>query len=249
VGFFHKNVSNFIGQSTVTATPFNIPTPVGGAYWNAALANGCAAGNTTCIRNYIFSHYAGQPGVTAGPLDSNGNLTGTITGQPGDPITSFKINTPVNAAFDSLHGFEFNVQSELAYGFGIAANYTLVISGLRYDNNSTAAQYALPGLSNTANVVAYYEDQHYNARIAYNWRGQFLAGTIDGGGFNNPIYTEAYHQIDATLGWNVTDHFSLTLDGINLTDGVIRQHERTKEELVSITQTGRRFMLGARYKF
>ena len=131
----------------------------------------------------------------------------------------------------------------------MAANYTVVISGLRYDNNSTAQQYGLQGLSNTANVVAYYEDAHYNARVAYNWRGQFLAGVIDGGGFNNPIYTEAYHQIDATLGWNITDHFSLTLDGINLTDGVIRQHERTKEELVSIVQTGRRYMLGARYKF
>ena len=130
-----------------------------------------------------------------------------------------------------------------------AANYTVVISGLRYDNNSTAQQYGLPGLSNTANLVAFYEDDHYNARVAYNWRGQFLADTLDGGGYHNPVYTEAYHQIDATLGWNITDHFSLTLDGINLTDGVIRQHERTKEELVSIVQTGRRYMLGARYKF
>ena len=246
IGFFHKNVSNFVGQSTVTTTPFNLNTPVGGAYWNAALANGCASTDTTCIRNYIFANYAGKPGVTVpGP----GNPNGIIAGVSGDPITNFKINTPVNASFDSLHGFEFNVQSELAYGFGVAANYTVVISGLRYDNNSTAQQYGLQGLSNTANVVAYYEDAHYNARVAYNWRGQFLAGVIDGGGFNNPIYTEAYHQIDATLGWNINDHFSLTLDGINLTDGVLRQHERTKEELVSVLQTGRRYMLGARYKF
>ena len=250
IGFFHKNVSNFIGQSTVTATPFNLATPVGGAYWNAALANGCSATNTTCIRNYIFAHYNGQPGVAQTGTDSTGNAVGTISGTPGDPITNFTINTPVNAAFDSLHGFEFNVQAELGHtGFGVAANYTVVISGLRYNNSSTAAQYALPGLSNTANLVAYYEDDHYNARVAYNWRGQFLAATIDGGGFNNPTYTQAYSQVDATLGWNVTDHLSLTLDGINLNDGVIRQHERTKEELVSVTQTGRRYMIGARYKF
>ena len=40
-----------------------------------------------------------------------------------------------------------------------------------------------------------------------------------------------------------------TLDAINLNDGVLRQHGRTKQELESITQTGRRYMVGARYKF
>jgi hypothetical protein len=34
-----------------------------------------------------------------------------------------------------------------------------------------------------------------------------------------------------------------------MNDGVIRQHERTKDAIASITQTGRLFMLGARYKF
>ncbi len=249
VGFFHKNVSNYIGTTTVKEPLYNIPTPVGGAYWNAALANGCTVADTTCIRNYIFSHYNGQPGVTQTGVDTLGNATGTISGVAGNPVTNFTITTPVNAHNASLHGFEFNVQNAFGNsGFGIAANYTLVVSGLQYDNSSEGTQFALVGLSDTANVVAYYEDQHFNARLAYNWRGKFLAATQDAVGAN-PVYTEGYSQVDMTLGYNFNEHLSFTLDAINLNDGVIRQHERTKEALASITQTGRLFMLGARYKF
>ena len=52
-----------------------------------------------------------------------------------------------------------------------------------------------------------------------------------------------------TLGYNMNEHLSFTLDALNLDDGVIRSHSRTTEALEGITQTGRRFLLGARYKF
>ena len=248
VGFFHKNVSNFIGTSIVNGTPFNIPNPVGGAYYNAALPS-CPTADVTCIRNYIFAHYNGQPGVTQTGTDSQGNATGSIKGQAGDPVTNFAITVPVNAHNASLHGFEFNVQNAFGNtGLGIAANYTLVVSGLKYDNESVGQQFALVGLSNTANVVAFYENEKVNARVAYNWRGQFLQSTQDGQGYN-PVYVEPYHQIDMTLGYNWDDHLSFTLDALNLNDGVIRSHSRTTEALESIVQTGRRYLAGVRYKF
>ena len=248
VGFFHKNVSNFIGTSIVNGTPFNIPNPVGGKYWNAALPS-CPTADVTCIRNYIFAHYNGQPGVTQTGTDSQGNATGNIVGQPGDPVTNFAITEPVNAHNASLHGFEFNVQSALGNtGFGASANYTLVISGLKYDNDSVGQQFALPGLSNTANLVAFYENDKVNARIAYNWRGQFLQSTSDGQGYN-PVYVEPYHQIDATLGFNWDSHLSFTLDALNLNDAIIRSHSRTKEAVEAVVQTGRRYLAGLRYKF
>ena len=251
IGFFHKNVSNFIGQGQTQFTPAGLTTPVGGTYWNAATgAGGCTTVDLQCIRDYIFTHFDGQPGVTRGPTnDSNGHPTGTITGQPGDPALSFKINTPVNQHSASLRGWEFNIQNAFGNsGFGVSANYTLVMSGLKYDNSNLNDQFALVGLSNSANVVAFYENEHVNARLAYNWRGKFLASTFDGAG-PNPVYTEPYGQVDMTLGYNVNEHLSFQLDAINLNDGVLRQHSRTTEMLESITQTGRRYMIGARYKF
>src|SRR6202008_4920640 len=105
--------------------------------------------------HYIFPHCNGQPGVTRAPAnDSNGHPTGTITGQPGDPALSFKINTPVNQHSASLRGWEFNIQNAFGNsGFGVSANYTLVMSGLKYDNANINEQSALVGLRDSANVA------------------------------------------------------------------------------------------------
>ena len=249
IGFFHKNVQNFIGQGQVAYVPGGLTTPVGGAYWNAAVgAGGCTTIDTQCIRDYIFTHFDGQPGVVR-KADANGHPNGIITAQPGDPQLSFSVKQPVNQHFASLRGWEFNVQNAFGNsGFGVSANYTLVMSALKYDDANLADQFALVGLSNSANLVAFYENEKVNARVAYNWRGKFLASTQDGAG-PNPVYTEPYGQIDLTLGYNIDKHLSLQFDAINLNDGVIRQHSRTKEALESIVQTGPRYMVGARYKF
>jgi TonB-dependent receptor len=249
VGFFKKNMSNYIGHGLATYSQPNLTTPIAGTYYNAAVTNSCPTADVTCIRNYIFANYDGKPGVTKTGTDPQGNSTGIIVAQPTDPIVQFKIATPVNQHTASLHGFEFNIQNAFGNsGFGMGVNYTLVMSGLKYDNASIGEQFALVGLSNSANLVAFYENDRVNARVAYNWRGKFLASTTDAKGFN-PVYTEPYGQIDLTLGYNVNDHLSFSLDAINLNDGVLRQHSRTTEELESITQTGRRYMVGARYKF
>ena len=78
-GYFQKNIDNYIGTTIIQATPFDLTTPIGGAYWNAAVANACPTTDLTCIRNYIFTNFNGQPGVVRGPNDAGGNATGTIT--------------------------------------------------------------------------------------------------------------------------------------------------------------------------
>jgi TonB-dependent receptor len=246
VGFFVKNLDNYSGQSKITATPFNLHTPVGGALWNEALANGCANADTVCIRNYIFANHPTAPGVTP---PSSSNPAGSIAGQPGDPVATFEINTYSNQKKARLNGLEFNVQHMFGdTGFGVSANYTYVHSGLKYDNTQVGEQFALVGLSNSANLVGIYEDAKWAVRAAYNWRGEFLSSTFDGAG-PNPNYTEAYGQLDLSVGYTVNDHLSLQFEAINLNDGTQRIHGRTKEEVLYVTQTGPRYMLGARYKF
>jgi outer membrane receptor protein involved in Fe transport len=134
-------------------------------------------------------------------------------------------------------------------GFGVGANYTLVLSGLKYDNASLGEQFALEGLSNAANVVAYYENDKFNVRAAYNWRGEFLTARFDGSGGANPVYTEPYGQLDLTFGYKFNSKLSLQAEVLNVNDGIQRLHERTKEQVVGVTQTGRRYMVGARYTF
>jgi TonB-dependent receptor len=249
VGVFKKKLSDFPGQSQITATPFNLRTPIGGTYWNEALANGCGTGDVTCIRNYIFRNHEGDAGVARGPDDANGNATGVISALPTDPIANFRIDTVSNQKNANLSGIEVNVQHMFGNsGFGIAANVTHVKSNISYANYSIGEQFAVPGLSDSANLTGIYEDAKWSIRAAYNWRDNFLSNRFDGSG-PNPNYTEAYGQLDLSVGYNVTDKLTIQFEGINLNDGYQRIHGRNQAQALFVTQTGRRYMLGARYKF
>ena len=249
IGHFRKNLKNYAGQSKVTAQPFNLHTPVGGAYWNEAIANGCATADTVCIRNYIFRNKAGQPGVIQDGVDGSGNPKGSIVGQPGDPIANFEITTFSNQKRAMLYGTELNIQHMFgSSGFGIQANYTFVNSGLKYDNASMGEQFALVGLSDSANLVGIYENDKWTVRAALNWRDEFLSSTFDSAG-PNPIYVEPYKQVDLSIGYAFNDRLSLQFEAINLTDETSRSHGRTKNQVLYATQSGPRYMLGARYKF
>ncbi|GAB2504261.1 TonB-dependent receptor [Lysobacter humi (ex Lee et al. 2017)] len=249
LGYFRKNIDNYIGTTQIVDTPFDLHTPVGGARWNQAVASGCAATDVVCIRNYIFANFNGQPGVTQTGVDSTGNRTGTIVGQPGDPLAQFRISTPANQRSASLDGWELNVQHLFGEsGFGLSANYTIVDSSLTYDNYRIGEQFALEGLSDSANLVGFYEKGPWSIRAAYNWRDKFLAGRFDGTG-PNPVYVEDYGQIDLNVSYTLNDRLSFAFEGINLTDETVRLHSRHPNQLEFLTQTGPRYMVGVRYKF
>jgi TonB-dependent receptor len=247
INAFYKDLDNYAGQSQIDATPFDLHTPVGGALWNEAIASGCG-NDATCIRSYIFTNHPTAPGVTPGPV-VNGVPTGTIVGTAADPIAHFRITTYSNQKKASLNGLEFNLQHMFGNsGFGVSTNYTYVHSGLRYDNASLTEQFALVGLSNSANFVGIYENDKLNVRAAYNWRGEFLSSTFDSAG-PNPQYVEPYGQLDLSVGYNLTEKLSLQLEAINLTNETTRVHGRTGTQALYVTQAGPRYMVGARYKF
>jgi TonB-dependent receptor len=248
LGLFHKDLADYAGTTVLDELSPTAVTPVGGKYWNAAIASGCTATDRKCMRNYIFRNFNGQPGVTMTGTDASGNALGHILGVPGDPALPYQISTPVNATDASLKGAEVNWQHMFANGFGFQANYTYVKSDLKYNNLGLGNQFALVGLSNSANLVGIYEDKNWSVRLAYNWRGEFLA-TPAANGRPNPEYVEPYGQVDLSIGYNVNKNLSLSLEAINLSDEHQRTHGRTEQQVLRVTTGGPRYMVGARYKF
>ena len=246
VGYFRKEISNFISNVITTETPFEMHTPAGGALWNEAVASGCNAGDRPCIRNYIFANHPTAPGVTVGAAPG----TGTIVGQPGDPIATFLMSRPANQRSDELDGWEINLQHMLGdSGFGLAANYTMVESGLEFnDTDLVNPQYPMLGLADSYNLVAFFDKFGWQVRAAYNWRDEFLAFVGDGQGVN-PGYTDAYGQLDFNVTYSVNDHLSVFGEAINLTEETQRIHGRNDNQLLFATQIGARYQFGARYKF
>lgn len=246
VGYFDKDIDNYVGTTQITESPFDLPHPGQGAYYNEAVANACPTRDNDCVRSYIFANHAGDPGVV---LPSASNPSGSISGLPGDPIATFLITVPANQRSAKLDGWEFNLQYILGdTGFGLAANYTLVDSNLAYDNHNRAEQFAIEGLSDSANLVAFFEKFGWSVRAAYNWRDEFLSSRFDGAG-PSPNYTEEYGQLDVNASYDITDALTVMAEVINLTDEIQRIHGRHENEVLFVTQTGPRYMIGARYKF
>jgi TonB-dependent receptor len=254
LGYFRKNVTNWITTGTVDSQIFNLPNPLDGEKFAAASAALGAGASNLDIRNYIFENYADDPNVQP-KFDDLGELDGgTIVGDPAtDNVVNFRINVPVNGDQEyTIDGLEFNVQHLFGdSGFGGVFNYTMVDTDLAYDNDSLDDTEALVGLSDTANLVAFYDNEGLQARIAYNWRDEFLNERRTNGDLTAPIYTDAYYQIDFNVSYDVPAVEGLTVfvEGINITNEYTNEFGRDSRLIYKLTQTGARYSLGARYTF
>ena len=243
--YFRKSIKDYNEAVITNATPYNLHTPIGGALYNQAVQAGkCATTDSGCIRDYIFANFANAPGVDA--------VNKIITAQPSDPLLVFKMGTYANNTRTSrLNGIELNAQHVFGNtGFGVSANFTKVRSNLAYNNNQKGAQTnVLVGLGDSGNLVGFYENETYSARLAYNWRGKFLVANFGGVEGAQPLYVEPYGQLDLSLGYNYNQHLRFQFEAINLTDEYTRTHMRNENQMGAVTQLGRRIMIGARYKF
>jgi TonB-dependent receptor len=249
VGYFHKDVKNYVGTVQITGTPFDLPHPAQGAWYDEGVA-ACGCTDPQEIRQYIFDTYPESQYVNVTGVGTNGYTTGTILGQPGDTIGTFEISVPANQDDAKIDGWEIALQHIFGEsGFGLIANYTKVDSNLAYDDLSLGAQFAIEGLADSANLVGFYDKNNWIVRAAYNWRDDFLNARFDGNGLPNPMYTQAYGQIDALVSYSFESGWTVFAEGFNLTDEYIRQYGRTELQTTFVTTTGRRFGLGARWNF
>lgn len=88
--------------------------------------------------------------------------------------------------------------------------------GVAFDN------LPLEGLSkDNFNFVAMYEKNGFNARLAYNWRSEYLLTTKDVI-TQLPIFNEANGQLDGSFFYRLNDNIELGVQGTNLTNTVTR---------------------------
>jgi len=252
VGYFNKKVKNFIGTETITATPFSLPNPFGGQRYNDAVA-AVGSDDLVEIRNWIFAN-ADPSTVEITGVDSNGDTTGNILGVAGeDPTLEFVVSVPSNQRSAKLNGWEFALQHTFGdSGFGAILNYTIVNGDVGFNDLTdwNQEQFALYGLSDTANVVGFYDKDGLQVRVAYNWRDKFLSGIIQGEyAQRHPNYVEAYGQFDINVSYDVNDQITVFAEGINVTGATQRSHVRSENTVLWATQAGARYNLGVRYKF
>ena len=242
VGYFTKDVDNWITSGNIDVAPFNVGHPGQGPRYDEAVA--AVGTDANDVRNWIIANY---PGTTE--VDANGlTVINGIAGQ--DPNVPFRFTAPTNGAnSETIDGWEIAWQHDFTdTGFGFLANYTIVDGSAEYNNLTNAAagnQFALVGLSDSANLVAYYDKDGLQARVAYNWRDSFLNGTG-----NHPSYVEEYEQIDMSASYRVNDNVTVFFDGINMTEEDLpRTHGRDPSYVYFAAPGFARYYFGIRYTY
>lgn len=159
----------------------------------------------------------------------------------------YTFTIPVNSdGGNRVRGFEVTVNQPFTFlpGFlshlGVAANYTHVSA-----EDST-------GLSpNSYNVTAYYDHEDYGMRLSVNKRDDYLLSEPGGNGHVQERKFGPTH-IDFSAYYNVNDHLTVSIEGINITD---------EQELIygtglgdqylprEYSHTGAQWFVGARYRF
>jgi TonB-dependent receptor len=276
LGYFKKDVDNFIGRSSSTQNLWDLLDVSRGGIYQDTWENIPDADRSD------LSDVASALGV-----DSNSPLLscseqdiqgGSCTNQ-NEPLP-FQVSFPINEKNAKVYGLEFNVQHNFGEsGYGVILNYTKPWSNVGYDPVVTTKpceyatpeeeaeadadavclveQFALSGLSESANLIAFYDKDGMSLRFAYNWRDDFFGGNgqdqgavYDSKGRTigaNPSYTAAYGQLDMSASYEVNDNLTLFMDGLNVTDSYNRGYGRVEMQTLGVTQTGPRYTLGFRY--
>ncbi|NNC58195.1 MAG: TonB-dependent receptor [Woeseiaceae bacterium] len=244
VGYFYKDVANFPGSGRTNLVLFpELTNPAqGGLAAQAATALGTQ--NSDAIRQYIADNFAGDPSVSFFP-----DGTVIIASSPNNDPTVMTLQQPLNEREAIVDGWELALQHTFGEtGFGFIANATFVDADVAVDVNSLEPQFALPGLSDSANFVAFYDKDGIQARIAYNWRDTFLNG-FGMTGSNLPRFTEEYSQWDVNASYDIGDNYTVFVEGINITGETSREHTLQRNMLMQALQTGPRYTVGFRGAF
>ena len=254
VGYFRKNISGFLTSSTKTQTYGGLTDPFFGDFANAARAD-IAAGNSRGDVPFWANESQELWWNTAGQDGSIGICyggawvcePGYIVGEATDPLAQIDIAQPDNGQSGTIDGWEIAIQHQfVGTGFGINANATFVGGDVEADVYSLGEQFGLPGFGDSANLAAFYEDEKWQATIAWNFRDETYAGVE---GSNNPIFLEERFQVDMTASYKVNDNLTIFAEARNVTDEPVRLFVRQSEMIFLAQDHGPMYKFGLRANF
>ena len=249
IGFWSKDVDNFIVNQTFENQPLfkDLFTPINGDLYNQAVQD-LTGGDPRFdydvgdLNEYYAENFANEDGVVV--TGEGEDVEVVVTGVAGDPIAIFDVTIPINQRETQVKGWEVMAQHSFGEsGFGFQANYTIVDGNLNYDINLNEEQWVVPGMSDTANLVGFYDKNGLQVRFALNWRDQFLSSAS-----RDPLFVEEYYQLDMNMSYEINDQLSIFLEGINLTEEHQRIHGRSTYQLREFAIGHARYNFGLRYE-
>jgi TonB-dependent receptor len=177
--------------------------------------------------------------------------TGSDTGAPDadDEVAVFKNTLPNNGETATVDGMELGIQHTFGEtGFGVMFNATYVDSDAELNPAYVTQVFALTGLSDSMNLVGFYEQGPIQIRLAYNQRSDFVQSLTQNNG-NGPTIVEDYEQLDFSASYDITNEITIFAEGLNLTNEYVHKRGRYSNQLLLIEDSGRRWTVGVRANF
>jgi iron complex outermembrane recepter protein len=150
----------------------------------------------------------------------------------------YRISSPTNSS-GKVKGLELAYQQELPLGFGVQANYTYA------DAEETGGGPLVGASRNTYNIIGYWENYGFSARVAYTYRSHFFVG-LD--------RSTAEFQDDtgvwaASLQYKINDNLTLTFDALNLNNPTLKYYGANTDQPRAFYTNGRQYYAGVQIKF
>ena len=204
------------------------------------------------VTNFIVAGSSQQTinGVTI-PEPVNGSTPLAGAGS----VAQFTVSTNVNGPQADVYGMEFALQHVFwDTGFGFQFNTTVVGTNKTYDpNNLSVSGFAVTGLADSANIVGFYDKYGFQARLAVNWRDSYLDhfgqqqnGSLFG---TEPTFVNSNTTVDFSTSYDITKQLSIYGEALNLTDSGYSTRGRFSNQFLDIVSYGRRFTVGAHFRY
>jgi TonB-dependent receptor len=164
------------------------------------------------------------------------------------------ITGPTQGAGAGLHGGEFDIQQAFTFlpgfwsNFGAEANFTYSPSNTGTD----MAGHAIPFQDNSAeqaNVILYFQNSRFQARVAGNYRSKRAVSQNFGGITGLEEYQAPTLYLDASASYNITSQIALFVEGTNLTNEYEKYYLVWPDQVADTTHYERRYSIGVRANF
>ncbi|HWJ36001.1 MAG TPA: TonB-dependent receptor [Steroidobacteraceae bacterium] len=160
----------------------------------------------------------------------------------------YNLSVPVNAK-GRVGGLELAYQQAFTQNFGFAGNYTYAdgkqTSNVQPTPTGAPGDNRLVGTSkNTYNVSGYFENNMFSARVAYTYRSAFYSGLDRSTAFTQ----DSIGTLSASLGYTMNDHFSITLDAMNLNNPTLKYYALNQDQPRAFYKNGSQYYLNFRFK-
>jgi TonB-dependent receptor len=162
------------------------------------------------------------------------------------------ITEPVQGTGNSIQGAEFDYRQGFTFlpsflsktGMEINATYAPSNSGekdlagnkIPFQDNSTES----------GNFILWYQDDHFQARLAYNYRSKRAVMDSVGGITGMEMYEAPQKYLDASVSYKFNKYVEVFLDGTNLTNEYQHYYLVWPDQPAHSTFSERMFMLGVR---